>query len=86
MGRGGASPSEGTEPFAAGAPEIVEWRALTVALLDRIAPDIRRELGADRARAPIHEGGPGAAGREIAREKRASGAPPIAIASDGTVF
>lgn len=77
---------ESAEPFAAGAPEIVEWRALTLALLDRIAPDVRRELGADLALAQILEGGTWAAGREIAREKRASGAPPIAIASDGTVF
>jgi hypothetical protein len=74
------------EPFAASAPEIVEWRALTLALLDRVAADVRRELGVDLALAQILEGGTWAAGREIARERRASGAPPIAIASDGTVF
>jgi hypothetical protein len=74
------------EPFAADATEIVEWRALTVALLDRVAVEVRRELGAPLALARILEGGTWAAGREIANEKRARGVPPIAIASDGTVF
>lgn len=68
---------------------VVEWRALTVALLDRIAEGLRRRLGLDAARLPllkVLEGGTWSAGRRIAREKRPDGAPPLTIASDGTVF
>lgn len=68
---------------------IVEWRALTVALLDAVAPLVREELGLDAARLPLPavlEGGTWAAGREIAQQRRAGGGPPIAVTSDGTVF
>jgi len=36
--------------------------------------------------AKVLEGGTWAAGRRIAGEKRPGGAPPLTIASDGTVF
>jgi hypothetical protein len=36
--------------------------------------------------ARVLEGGTWAAGRRIARERRADGGPPIAVVSDGTVF
>ena len=36
--------------------------------------------------ARVLEGGSWAAGRRIAREKRADGGPPITVVSDGTVF
>jgi hypothetical protein len=68
---------------------IVEWRALTVALLDEIAGLIRGKLGLDAKVLPLAkvlEGGTWAAGRRIAREKRADGTPPLTIVSDGTVF
>ena len=68
---------------------IVEWRALTVALLDRTAILVREKLGLDADALPLAkvlEGGTWAAGRRIAREKRADGGPPLAIESDGTVF
>ena len=67
---------------------IVEWRALTVALLDRIADTVRERLGKSAAELPlanILEGGTWAAGRKLAAEKR-GGKPPITIDSDGTVF
>lgn len=70
-------------------PWVVEWRALTVALLDELAPRVRAELGAGAETLPlarILEGGTWAAGREIAAERRAGGAPPVTIESDGTVF
>lgn len=70
-------------------PLIIEWRALTVALLDRLLPLVRRELGVSADRFPIAamlEGGTWAAGRQIAREKRADGSPPLKILSDGTTF
>jgi hypothetical protein len=66
---------------------IVEWRALTVALLDELAPLVRERLGAPTLPlARILEGGTWAAGREIAGEKREGGVPPLQIDSDGTVF
>ncbi len=75
--------------FAPGDEAIVEWRALTVALLDRIAGHMRGHLGLDAARLPlvkVLEAGTWFAGRALAAERRPGGGPPIAVASDGTVF
>ncbi|WP_336801406.1 URC4/urg3 family protein [Kaistia sp. MMO-174] len=75
--------------WKAGDEFIVEWRALTVALLDRTAQLIRDKLGLDADSLPLAkvlEGGTWSAGRRIAREKRADGGPPLIIESDGTVF
>jgi hypothetical protein len=75
--------------FAAGDEPIVEWRALTVALLDRIAQHVRLHLGLDAARLPlvkVLEAGTWFAGRALAADRRPGGGPPIAVASDGTVF
>ena len=72
-----------------GAELIVEWRALTVALLDRIAPLVRRQLGLNEETLPLAgllEGGTWAAGRKLAAAAREGGGPPIRLASDGTVF
>ena len=68
---------------------IVEWRALTVALLDRLADVMRRCLKMDERSLPLAkvlEGGTWAAGRIIARKLRNDGSPPVKVASDGTVF
>jgi hypothetical protein len=77
-------------PRTPGDEWVVEWRALTVALLDQLAPLVRGELGAgaqDLPLACILEGGTWAAGRQIAAELRPpGGAPPVGIESDGTVF
>ena len=71
-------------------PVVVGWRALTVALLDRLAPMVRERLGVTAQAFPLArvlEGGTWAAGRRIARQLRpAEGGPPIAVISDGTVF
>lgn len=70
-------------------PLVVIWRALTVALLDRIAPLVRERLGVaapDFPLARVLEGGTWAAGRVIAKRLRADGGPPLLIHSDGTVF
>ena len=65
---------------------VVEWRALTVALLDRLAPLVRARLGAaDLSLASILEGGTWTAGRRLADERR-GGASPIRVDSDGTVM
>ena len=68
---------------------VVEWRALTVALLDRLASGVREHLGKTAEEFPLArvlEGGSWAAGREIARERRPNGAPPLTVISDGTLF
>ncbi len=68
---------------------IVEWRALTVSLLDCLADRIRCKLGRTAVEFPLAkvlEGGTWAAGRRIATELRPGGIPPIQIHSDGTLF
>jgi hypothetical protein len=70
-------------------PLVVEWRALTVALLDRLAEGLRQRLQLDSTSLPLAkvlEGGTWAAGRLLARERRADASPPIKVISDGTVF
>jgi hypothetical protein len=77
-------------------PRVIEWRALTVALLDELAPAVRERLAAERPEfadrahalplASLLEGGSWAAGRAIAAELRAGGSPPVTVISDGTVF
>ncbi len=72
-----------------GSTLVVEWRALTVALLDKLAEGLRQRLGMDAEALPLAkvlEGGTWAAGRIIARKLRADGPPPINVISDGTVF
>lgn len=65
---------------------VVEWRALTVALLDELAPLVRARLAMpELSLARILEGGTWAAGRELALALR-GGEPPLSIRSDGTVF
>ncbi len=70
-------------------PWVIEWRALTVALLDRVAPLVRERLGVSAQQMPLAcvlEAGTWLAGRQIAAERRAGGGPPVQIESDGTVF
>ncbi|WP_298252157.1 URC4/urg3 family protein [Bradyrhizobium sp.] len=70
-------------------PLVVEWRALTVALLDRLADGMRKQLGLDAVSLPlakILQGGSWAAGRKLARERRSDASPPVKVISDGTVF
>ena len=68
---------------------IVEWRALTVSLLDRIADTIRQQLNLSATQLPlvkVLQGGTWTAGRRLAAQLRQGGVPPIQIESDGTVF
>jgi hypothetical protein len=72
-----------------GSAPVVEWRALTVALLDRLADRVRQRLEVDATALPlakILEGGTWAAGRLLARQRRADASPPMKVISDGTVF
>ena len=76
-------------PLDALSEPVVEWRALTVSLLDRLASPVRERLGRSAREFPLArmlEGGSWAAGREIAYERRADGSPPITVISDGTLF
>ncbi|CAO3459720.1 Possible pyrimidine-degrading protein DUF1688 [Azospirillum argentinense] len=78
-----------TNELEVGDEAVVEWRALTVALLDRLADDVRARLGVPAESFPLAkvlQGGTWTAGRRIARERRPGGGPPIRIRSDGTVF
>ena len=78
-----------TDIFKPGDEAIVEWRALTVALLDKVADHVRVHLGLDAERLPlvkVLEAGTWFAGRTLAAERRPGGGPPIAVDSDGTVF
>ena len=82
-------PAAAAQPHEVGSRLVVEWRALTVALLDRIAPLVRERLGLAPEAMPLAkvlEGGTWAAGRRLARERRADGGPPLHVVSDGTVF
>jgi hypothetical protein len=68
---------------------VVEWRALTVAILDLLAEQVRQVLQVPAPEYPlarILEGGTWRAGRQIARERRVDGSPPLRVESDGTVF
>ena len=70
-------------------PLVVEWRALTICLLDQIAIMVRDRLNKTKDEMPLAavlEGGTWSAGRLIAKQIRPDGTPPISIVSDGSVF
>jgi len=77
------------QPHLPSSEIIVEWRALTVSLLDRIATTIRQQLNLSAEQLPlvkVLQGGTWTAGRQIAAQLRAGGVPPIQIESDGTLL
>ncbi|TGD89976.1 DUF1688 family protein [Mycolicibacterium sp. CH28] len=81
-------PNSAHQRFTAADELVVEWRALTVTLLDELAPLVRAALGVDATRMPLAcvlEGGTWAAGRALAQRLR-DGQPPLTVVSDGTVF
>jgi hypothetical protein len=82
-------PEAAQQEHGVASPLVVEWRALTVALLDRVADGLRHRLKVDATLLPlakILEGGTWAAGRLLARQRRADASSPVKIISDGTVF
>jgi len=84
-----ADPAAADRPHQVSDPLIVGWRAMTIALLDRLAPKVRERLGVSEENFPLArmlEGGTWSAGRQIAAKLRADGGPPFTIISDGTVF
>ncbi|HEX2545181.1 MAG TPA: URC4/urg3 family protein [Ramlibacter sp.] len=81
-------PAAAQQVWKPGDEIIVEWRALTVSLLDELAVQVRKLLHTDEHKMPLAcvlEGGTWAAGRELAQRHR-NGLPPLQVASDGTVF
>jgi hypothetical protein len=82
-------PADLARPHEVSDALVVGWRALTVALLDRLADPVRAALGVAAADFPLArmlEGGTWAAGRRAAASRRPGGGPPLQIISDGTVF
>lgn len=82
-------PGDSTRPHAVGSELVVEWRALTVALLDLIGDAIRTRLDLSAQAFPLAkvlEGGTWATGRRLAYAAREGGGPPLEVISDGTVF
>jgi len=76
-------------PWDIGSELVVEWRALTVPLLDELADRVRKTLKKSATELPLAkvlQGGTWSAGRVIAGEKRGDGSAPITVRSDGTVF
>ena len=68
---------------------VIEWRALTVALIDELKPMVAERLGLAQQDFPLPcllEGGTWSAGRYLAQQRRPDRSPPISIISDGTVF
>ncbi|KAF9977484.1 hypothetical protein BGZ73_005871 [Actinomortierella ambigua] len=74
--------------FEASDPVIIEWRAMTVATLDRVASEVRKALDLpNMTLAQVLQGGTWEAGRELAEVSRPNTrGPPIATISDGTLF
>jgi len=67
---------------------VIEWRALTVVLLDELAVLVRHDLGLDDQQltmASLLEGGTAPTARELDQERR-NGAPPVLVTSAGTLF
>jgi GTP cyclohydrolase II len=70
-----------------GSELVVEWRALTVMLMDQVAQRLRERFNKpDLSLTAVLEGGTWRAGRKIAYSLRPDGSPPIVVESDGTVF
>ena len=82
-------PTAAGQAYAANSELIVEWRALTVVLLDKVAEIVRDKLAVTAEEFPLAkvlQGGTWTAGRRLAAERRAGGKSPLAVESDGTIF
>lgn len=72
-----------------GSEWVVEWRALTIVVLDLLAAHLQRALSKSPEEFPLAkvlEAGTWKAGRKVAAQKRTGGHPPVEVMSDGTVF
>jgi hypothetical protein len=76
-------------PFEPNHQMIIEWRALTIALLDKVADQVRAILGKSKSEFPLAavlEGGTWFAGRKLAAQNRPDSSPPIPVVNKGNVF
>lgn len=77
------------KPYPPEHDAIIEWRALTIILLDQLWDEVCQQMHFSKSDFPLVkllEAGTWKAGRIEARKHRQNGAPPIQIISDGTVF
>ncbi|MBT4964349.1 MAG: DUF1688 family protein [Francisellaceae bacterium] len=65
---------------------VVEWRALTVVLLDTIRNEISKELDLEISMGMLLQGGSWEAGRGLAKKLRANAQGPYLMESHGTIF
>lgn len=82
-------PEQAQQPWPPSSELIIEWRALTICLLDAIADQVTESLGMTAEQFPLAkvlQGGTWAAGRELALKTRGNLTPPLNILSDATVF
>ncbi len=82
-------PSIASRTLKASEDVIIEWRALTVQLLDLVGESVCERMGRTRAELPLArvlQGGTWSAGRVVARRLRKDGGPPLKLLSDGMVF
>lgn len=90
LDRGIKASSDGTglPAFSAGDDAIVEWRAMTLVLVDKLYKLVLQKMeGVNLSMAQLLEAGTWKAGREVAKKNRsATKSSPIIIISDGTVF
>jgi hypothetical protein len=71
--------------FDAGDDAVVEWRAMTLVLIDKLHPVVEARMGLSMAQ--LLEAGTWKSGREVAAKRRpTTKSSPILIRSDGTVF
>jgi len=84
----GGGDGSGLPAFAAGDDVVVEWRAMTLVLVDKLYKLVLQRMdGVELSMAQLLEAGTWKAGREVAKEKRPeTKSSPIVILSDGTVF
>lgn len=83
------NPDEAKTAWSPASDIIIEWRALTICLLDKIAARIATALNTTPEQFPLAkvlEGGTWAAGRKLALQTRRNSTPPLQIVSDATVF
>ena len=68
---------------------VVEWRALTIAILDELVPQVARKLELPEEHFSLLmllQGGSWSAGRLLAYRRNNNGDPPIKLKNTGAVF
>lgn len=89
LDRGLKASGEELPMFDAGDDVIVEWRAMTLVLIDKLYGKIQHRMGdgVQLSMAQLLEAGTWKSGREVAAQRRPkTKSSPIIIKSDGTVF